>query len=81
MSSKFTRKDFLNLSGLGVVSLVGRQLNPVLDIYQGQQGRVIYETITSYKLPSFESESVRIHWKDAVFPISNVVLGIGDPSH
>ncbi len=26
MSQKFNRKDFLNLSGLGLVSLVGRQL-------------------------------------------------------
>jgi hypothetical protein len=81
MNQKFTRKDFLNLSGLGVISLVGRQLNPVLNIYTGQQGRVIYERIYTYQEPTFESERVRIHWKDAVFPISKVVLGSGEPDY
>ncbi len=75
MNTKFTRKDFLNLSGLGLVSLVGRQLKPVLNIYAGQQGRVIPDTIYSYKQPSFESDRVRLHWKDTVFQITNVVLG------
>lgn len=71
----------MNLSGLGLVSLMGRELKPVFDIYAGQQGRVIYETISTYQEPTYESDKVRIHWKDAVFPISGVTLGSGEPSH
>lgn len=81
MKRNFTRKDFLNLSGLGVVSLVGRQLKPVLNLFTGQQGRVINENISTYKQPTYESEKVRIHWKDAVFPITSIALGMGEPSH
>lgn len=80
-SRHFTRKDFLNLSGLGLVSLVGRQLSPVSNLLIGQQGRVIFDSINTYTLPSFESNKVRIYWKDAVFPISRVVLGNGEPAH
>jgi hypothetical protein len=80
-SNRFTRKDFLNLSGLGLVSLVGRQLQPVANIYDGQQGRVIYENVSTYSAPSFNSDRVRIHWKDAVFPITKVTLGNDGPDH
>ena len=81
MNEKFTRKDFLNLSGLGLVGLFGQRLDPVLNIYAGQQGRVIYDRIYTYKQPSFDSDRVRIHWNDAVFPITQVVLGYGEPEH
>jgi hypothetical protein len=81
MKQTFTRKDFLNLSGLGLISLVGRQLKPVSNLLAGQQGRVIYETISTYQQPTYESEKIRIHWKDAVFPISSIALGKGEPSH
>ena len=78
---KFTRRDFLNLSGLGLVGLFGPNLNPLMNLYQDQQGRVIYENISTHKKPTYDSEKVRIHWKDAVFPITSVVLGSDDPSH
>jgi hypothetical protein len=81
MKNQLTRKDFLNLSGLGLVSLAGRQLQPIKHIYAGQQGRVIYENISTYQQPSYESEKIRLHWKDAVFPITNIALGMGEPSH
>ncbi|NOQ38923.1 MAG: hypothetical protein GQ562_01260, partial [Anaerolineales bacterium] len=78
---KFTRRDFLNLSGLGLAGLFGPHLSPLMSLYQGQQGRVIYEHISTYKKPTYDSEKVRIHWKDAVFPITGVVLGRDDSSH
>jgi len=81
MKQKFTRKDFLNLSGLGLISLVGRQLKPFWNLLAGHQGRVIYETISTYQQPTYESEKIRIHWKDAVFPITSIALGKGEPSH
>jgi hypothetical protein len=81
MKNRLTRKDFLNLSGLGLISLAGRQLTPIKHMYAGQQGRVIYENISTYQQPSYESEKIRLHWKDAVFPISAIALGTGEPSH
>jgi lipoprotein-anchoring transpeptidase ErfK/SrfK len=78
---RFSRKDFLNLSGLGAVSLMGRGLTPVSNLLAGQQGRVINEHIYSYTQPSYDSDKVRIYWKDAVFPIMRVVLGKGEPAH
>ena len=80
-SKQFSRKDFLNMSGMGIVSLIGQQLSPVSNLFAGQQGRVIYESIYTYSQPSFDSDRIRIHWKDAVFPISRVVLGKGEPAH
>lgn len=64
-----------------MVSLAGQQLKPTFNIYAGQQGRVINENISTYKQPSYDSEKIRIHWKDAVFPITNIALGTGEPSH
>lgn len=81
MNQKLSRRDFLNLSGLGLVSLVGKQLKPVSHLYTGQQGRVIYENISTYTQPTYESDKIRIHWKDGVFPITGIALGTGEPSH
>jgi len=77
----FTRKDFLNLSGMGLVSLMGQGLQPVSNLYLGQQGRVINEHIFTYSQPSYDSDKIRIHWKDDVFPISKVVFGDEEPAH
>ena len=71
----------MKLSGLGLFSLFGPQLSPLTSLYQDQQGRVIYEKISTYKKPTFNSERVRIHWKDAVFPITKVVLSNEEPFH
>jgi len=79
--NNFTRRDFLNLSGAGIIGLFGSSLSPLLDLYQGQQGRVAYEKTTTYTKPTFNSEKVHIHWKDAVIQITNVVLGKDGPSY
>ncbi len=77
----FTRRDFLNLSGVGFVGLFGPRLSSQADLYRGQQGRVAYEKISAYTKPTFTSEKIRVHWKDSVFPITGVVLGNDDQSH
>lgn len=78
---KFTRGDFLNLSGLGLMGFFGPHLSPLMNLYLNQQGRVIYENISTYIKPAYNSERIRIHWKDAVFPITSVVLGNDEPTH
>lgn len=67
------------MSGLGLFSLFGPHLNPLMNLFSDQQGRVLYETISTYKKPTFNSERVRIHWKDAVFPITGIMLGKDEP--
>ncbi len=69
------------MSGLGLVSLFGKNLTPFSNLFLGQQGRVIDPSIYTYSKPTFNSEKIRIHWKDAVFPISKVVLGREEPTH
>lgn len=81
MKGKLTRKDFLNLSGLGLAGLAGSRFQPALSILAGQQGRVIYDRIYTYQEPSFQSQKVRLHWKDDVFPISTITIGDGEPAH
>lgn len=77
----FSRRDFLNLTGVGLIGLFSPRLDPLTDLYQGQQGRVAYEKISVYKKPAFNGKKVRVHWKDAVFPITSVVLGNDYQSH
>lgn len=77
----FSRRDFLNLGGLGLMGLFGPRLVSLQDLYRGQQGRVAYEKITAYKKPTYNSEKIRILWKDTVFPITAVVLGNDNQSH
>lgn len=46
-----------------------------------QQGRVIYEQITLYDIPSFSGSALRQYWVDAVLPISEVTIGDDEPAH
>jgi hypothetical protein len=77
----FTRKDFINLGGLGLFGMISSQLSPLAYLYQGQQGRVAYEKISTYAKPTYDSEQIRNHWKDSVLPITGAVLGGDEPSH
>lgn len=81
MAKKYSRRDFLKLSGMGLFSLFGPQLSPLASLLNGQQGRVIYETISLYRRPSFSSEKTRKYWEDAVLPISEVTLGSEQPEY
>jgi len=81
MGKKYSRRDFLKLSGMGLFSLFGPQLSPLASLLNGQQGRVIYETISLYRRPSFSSEKIRKYWQDAVLPISEVTLGSEQPEY
>lgn len=79
--TRFSRRDFLKLSGMGLFGLANPGLSPINSLFSGQQGRVIYENVGVYRNPSFDSELVRLHWKDAVVPITQVRIGGGEPAY
>lgn len=76
-----SRRDFLKLSGLGLFSFLGPHLSPFQKNTPFQQGRVIYENVSVHKKPSFQSERVRLYWKDMVIPISRATIGDKEPAY
>lgn len=77
----FNRRDFLQLSGLGLMGLMRPKLKPLKGLLDRQQGRVIYEKISVHQQPDFNSPEIRLHWKDSVLPISRVTIGAREPEH
>lgn len=77
----FSRRDFLNLSGAGLLGLVAPDLTSLESLAPQLQGRVIYENISIYEKPDFNSREQRLQWQDAVLPITRVTVGAQEPSH
>jgi lipoprotein-anchoring transpeptidase ErfK/SrfK len=77
-----SRRDFLKLSGLGLMglaSLPGLPFNSFFeDPFDAQQGRVTARLIWTYDRPSFLGGRVKIYWRDAVVPIINVTVNEDD---
>ncbi|RLD10689.1 MAG: hypothetical protein DRI56_02350 [Chloroflexota bacterium] len=80
-SSSISRRDFIKLSGMGLLGIFSTHLSPLKQLSDQQQGRVIYENISVYKKPSFESERVRLYWKDMIVPITKATIGDKEPSY
>jgi hypothetical protein len=74
-SSPITRRDFLNLGGLGLASLFVSRLDDLSAPVTEQQGRVIEQKISLYNIPSFQGKEVKVYWRDMVLPISGVSVG------
>ncbi len=73
----FSRRDFLKLSGLGLLGLFlpNRLLNSFFeDAFDDQQGRVTERLIWIFDKPSFNSKHVKLHWRDTILPIDNVTV-------
>jgi hypothetical protein len=76
-----TRRDFLNISGAGLLGLWSSTLKTWGRSQFQQQGRVIYDRISLYEKPSLESKETRLQWKDTILPITRVIIGDEEPSH
>ena len=46
-----------------------------------QFGRVLEETVQVFKEATFQSELVKIYWRDLVLPLSGATLGSGEPAY
>ena len=66
---------------MGLFGLASPGLSPLGSLFSGQQGRVIYENVGIYERPSFDSRLIRLHWMDAVVPITQVRVGDKEPAH
>lgn len=76
-----SRRDFLRLAGLGLLSLAlpGFDLlapgDPVFnELAPDQQGRVADPTISIYDRPSFDGNRVKLYWRDLVLPINGIAV-------
>jgi hypothetical protein len=80
-----SRRDFLKLSGLGLASFglwpsMRVQAQPRQQL-SNQQGRVIYDTIHTYDVPSFSGNIMRQYWTDTIVPITEVTIGDDEPDY
>jgi lipoprotein-anchoring transpeptidase ErfK/SrfK len=76
-----SRRDFIKLTGLGLISFLGPNLSPFKQPPTEHQGRVIYENISVYSQPSFDAERIRLYWKDMVIPITRAAIGGKVPAY
>jgi len=82
MSTKITRRDFLKLSGAGLIgallSGIHADSSHAQGIIDGMQGRVIADTINVYAEPIKTSKFVDSFFKDQVISITETALGIDE---
>jgi hypothetical protein len=79
-----SRRDFLKLSGLGLASFVAIpkfQLPRKQPQLNNQQGRVIYDSIHTFDIPSFSGKITHQYWTDAIIPIYEVTIGDDEPDY
>lgn len=80
----FSRRDFLKLSGLGLLGLfvpnmplraADFPLNLFFeDAFDAQQGRVTSRLIWLYDKPSFNGNRVKMYWRDSVLSITSATV-------
>jgi lipoprotein-anchoring transpeptidase ErfK/SrfK len=71
-----SRRDFLKLSGYGMMSLLLPQipLAPPANSFDALQGRVIDRTLWSYEEPNRKSKKKKLYWRDLILTITNTAL-------
>ena len=72
-----SRRDFLKLTGAGLLGLFLPQLDlePALAQFDpNQQGRVTTPTLNVYDTPALTGQVVKAYWRDIVFPITGTVI-------
>ncbi|HEX6304890.1 MAG TPA: L,D-transpeptidase [Anaerolineales bacterium] len=79
--NNISRRDFLKLSGVGLLGLITPPLDSFEDFLPDQQGRVLDLKIALHAKPSFNSQEIKVFWKDTVLPVSKVTVGDEEPAH
>ena len=80
-SMVISRRDFLHVSGLGVMGLLFHPLYNLRDMVPDQMGRVAEMKSTIYDRPSLEGKRVKTYWKDMILPLTEVTVGDTEPEH
>jgi lipoprotein-anchoring transpeptidase ErfK/SrfK len=85
MAAKLTRRDFLKLSGAGLMGALisGLRLNSAIaqGMPVGQQGRVISDTLNVYNEPSDKAKLANVYWKDIVKSITATAIDPDETQH
>jgi lipoprotein-anchoring transpeptidase ErfK/SrfK len=74
----FSRRDFLKLSGYGLMGIFLPELSsqlPQQDDFASLQGRIIDRTVWAYDEPNPKSKRAKLYWHDLVVPITNTAIG------
>ena len=76
--SDLSRRDFLKLSGYGLLGMLLPNLSsnlPQQDEFANLQGRVTDRVLWSYDAPNSKAKRVKLYWRDLVIPIENTTIG------
>jgi lipoprotein-anchoring transpeptidase ErfK/SrfK len=76
--SVLSRRDFLKLSGYGLMGMLSPNLPMKFlqqDDFDNLQGRVIDRTIWEYDEPDFKAKRLKLYWHDLILPITNTTIG------
>ena len=78
-SRRLSRREFLRLSGLGILGLAAPvgSARPRLGVPGGQLGRILQEKADAYTEPSVGARLVKTLWRDEVHTI--LAATVGDP--
>ena len=80
-SSVITRRDFLQVSSLGIFGIVLQPLKSLRDFLPEQMGRVAELKSTAFDRPSLSGDPVKIYWRDTILPITEVTVGDVEPRY
>lgn len=80
-SSLITRRDFLQVSSLGIFGIFLQPLKSLQDFLPEQMGRVVEQKSTAFDRPSLSGDPVKIYWRDTILPITEVTVGDIEPRY
>jgi hypothetical protein len=80
-SNPITRREFLQVSSLGIFGLGLQPLASFRDFLPEQMGRVAELKTTVYNSPSLNADPVKILWRDMILPITEVTIGDAEPQY
>jgi lipoprotein-anchoring transpeptidase ErfK/SrfK len=75
-ASTLSRRDFLKLSGYGLMGLFlpNLSLHPLSDIFGTLQGRIIDRALWSYDEPDHKSKLKKLYWRDLILRITDTAI-------
>lgn len=76
-----SRRDFLQVSSLGIFGFLFQPLKSLRNLAPDQMGRVAEMSSNIYDRPSLSGEKVKTYWRDMILPITNVTVGDEEPKH
>lgn len=76
-----SRREFLKLSGMGLLGAFLPPLAGEAKIEGPPYGRVVVPTANLYDIPSASGQVAATYWKDSILPITDTVIGEPEPAY